>query len=84
MKKKEFRLSFEEKVKIWEYYDHGLTPYQISKELGYALGTVKEAIEQYQDHKDIQYDREGGELDTELRKKIKEAMRRWGNKRERR
>ncbi|MBA7574990.1 hypothetical protein ES708_16806 [subsurface metagenome] len=48
----------EDKVKLWEYHEANMKPKMIAKELGYSVSTIKRVIEEYQDIKDIQLERE--------------------------
>lgn len=48
----------EDKVKIWEYHEANMKQEMIAKELGFSISTIKRVIEEYQDIKDIQLERE--------------------------
>lgn len=65
-------IKFEDLIEIWKLYDHNLSPKQIAKEVGHSINTIKEALEVYQDYKDIQLE------DIEYDKNLKEKLRRRG------
>jgi len=65
-------ITFEKLIEIWKLSDHGLSPKQIAKEVGHSITTVKEALEVYQDYKDIQIE------DIEYDEKLQEKLRKKG------